>query len=133
MFIRVVVHISSHTAFSQRLLDLHEEVKPLYKLQTCTYKRTSVQMIFESAGFKLDWCAFHMYTVDSPTEKKKHANSEHVPLRARMPVWDAMSLDEVPVRSYVDELAYCIAVPSVLLTILVAILSLVLCFQHRKL
>ena len=54
----VIVHLASNSKFSDRLMELHEEVKPLYKIQSCTYKRTSVQNIFENSGFKLDWCAF---------------------------------------------------------------------------
>lgn len=90
-------------------------------------------MLFESAGFKLDWCAYRMFTIESQAEAKKRMQSSHVPLRDKVPVWNSMSLDEVPQRSYVDEMAYCLAIPSVMLTILIAILSLVLCFQHKKL
>ena len=56
----VVVHLGSRAEFSERLMELHEEVKPLYKISSCTYKRTSVQTIFENSGFKLDWCAFKL-------------------------------------------------------------------------
>ncbi|XP_031634885.1 epsilon-sarcoglycan isoform X2 [Contarinia nasturtii] len=126
----IFVHLSSHTAFSQRLIDLQEEVKPLYKISTCTYKRTSVQTIFENAGFKLDWCAFHIVNDDSKI-KKSH-QIEHKPLRQEEPLWDSMSMYEIPQRTYIDEFAFSIALPGVLLAILVAILSVVLCFQHEK-
>lgn len=56
----VVVHLGSTVPFSQRLLELQEEVKPLYKISSCAYKRTSVQMLFETSGFKMDWCNFHI-------------------------------------------------------------------------
>ncbi|XP_055309608.1 epsilon-sarcoglycan isoform X2 [Sitodiplosis mosellana] len=126
----IIVHLSSHTAFSQRLIDLQEEVKPLYKISTCTYKRTSVQTIFENAGFKLDWCAFHIVNDDSKSAKKAH-HTEHKP-REQEPLWDSMSMYEIPQRTYIDEFAFAIALPGVLLAILVAILSVVLCFQHEK-
>lgn len=126
----IIVHLSSHTAFSQHLLDLQEEVKPLYKITSCTYKRTSVQTIFENAGFKLDWCAFHIVADDSKSIKKGH-HSE--PMREQEPIWDSMSMYEIPQRTYIDEFAFSIALPGVILAILVAILSVVLCFQHEKL
>lgn len=128
----IIVHLSSHTPFSQRLIDLQEEVKPLYKIASCTYKRTSVQTIFENAGFKLDWCAFHIVSDDGKLIKKIQHN-EFKPLRERKPIWDAMSLYEIPQRAYIDEFAFAIALPGVLLAILIAILSVVLCFQHEKL
>lgn len=133
----IIVHLSSHTAFSQRLIDLQEEVKPLYKISTCTYKRTSVQTIFENAGFKLDWCAFHMVIDDSKAAaaatKQAHQTSEQKTLRELEPLWDSMSIYEIPQRTYIDEFAFAIALPGVILAILVAILSVVLCFQHEKL
>lgn len=128
----IIVHLSSHTAFSQRLIDLQEEVKPLYKISTCTYKRTSVQTIFENAGFKLDWCAFHIVTDESKSAKKVH-HSDHKPLRQQEPLWDSMSFYEIPQRIYIDEFAFSVALPGVILAMLVAILSVVLCFQHEKL
>lgn len=130
----IIVHLSSHTAFSQRLIDLQDEVKPLYKFATCTYKRTSVQTIFENAGFKLDWCAFHIVNDDTKgAAKQAHQTTVQKPLREEEPVWDSMSLYEIPQRTYIDEFAFVIALPGVLLAILVAILSVVLCFQHEKL
>ena len=59
----VVIHMGSSAPFSERLLELQEEVKPLYKMTSCTFKRTSVQTIFESAGFKMDWCNFHIVSI----------------------------------------------------------------------
>lgn len=54
----VIVHLGSNAKYSQDLLNLKEEIKPLSKLTTCDYKRTSVQTTFENSGFKLDWCTF---------------------------------------------------------------------------
>lgn len=56
----VVIHLGSPAPFSERLLELQEEVKPLYKISSCAFKRTSVQMVFESEGIKMDWCNFHI-------------------------------------------------------------------------
>lgn len=55
----VFVQLGSNANFSERLLELQKEVRPLYKITSCTYKRTSVQFLFENAGFSgVDWCAF---------------------------------------------------------------------------
>lgn len=128
----IIVHLSSHTAFSQRLLDLQEEIKPLYKIESCTFKRTSVQMIFENVGFKMDWCKFHIVLDDSKSNKKAHHN-EHKSIRDQTPIWDSISTYEIPQRAYIDEFAFSVALPGVILAILIAILSVVLCFQHEKL
>lgn len=127
----IIVHLSSHTAFSKRLIELQEEVRPLYKISSCTYKRTSVQTIFENAGFKLDWCAFHIVNHDDKITKNAHTQEKS--LRDQEPIWDSMSVYEIPQRTYIDEFAFSIALPVVILAILVAILSVVLCFQHEKL
>lgn len=127
----VIVHLSSHSAFSQRLGELQEEVKPLYKISSCTYKRTSVQTIFEKAGFKLDWCAFHIVTENGHADKSLH-DLQPKEQRAQE-IWDSMTHFEAPQRTYIDEFAFVIAVPGVILAILVAILSVLLCFQHEKL
>lgn len=114
------------------MLELQEEVKPLYKIASCTYKRTSVQTIFENAGFKLDWCAFHIVSDDKKSMDKMPAD-EVKPLRERFPVWHAMDLHDIPQRTYIDEFAFSVALPGVILAILIAVLSVVLCFQHEKL
>lgn len=129
----IIVHLSSHTAFSQRLLDLQEEVKPLYKITSCTYKRTSVQTIFENVGFKLDWCAFHILVGRSKSSKKPLNLNEYKSIREQEPIWDSMSLYEIPQRTYIDEFAFSVALPGVILAFLIAILSVVLCIQHEKL
>lgn len=63
MSCRVVMHIGSRVQFSQTLLDLQEEVRPLRsKGQTnCPdFKHTSVERFFKQHNFYLDWCAFHL-------------------------------------------------------------------------
>lgn len=143
----VVTYIGSTVAFSGRLEELQEEVRPLYKIASCTYKRTSVQTIFENAGFKVDWCAFrivgnnrilgdgdgNVLATDNMAETP-HGSEKSIGLMPTMmnDRWEPMARDEVPKRNYIDELAFAIAIPGMLLTVLIAILSAVLCFYHDK-
>lgn len=140
----VIVHVGSFAQFSPRLKELQEEVRPLYKLPSCTYKRTSVQKIFENVGFKLDWCAFKMLGMESPTEVLYHNNQ--APGRSQNELkqqpdeqtrqterWLGVSREDVPVRNYIDEFAFAFAIPGMILAVLLGLLSAVLCFQHRKL
>ncbi|XP_058065269.1 epsilon-sarcoglycan isoform X1 [Anopheles bellator] len=130
----VVVHLGSRADFSGRMLDLQEEVKPLYKIASCTYKRTSVQTTFENSGFKLDWCAFRLTTADDditalphhPNESLRHAGS-HVEK------WDAPLKSEIPERNYSDEVAISFAIPGMIFALLICALTIILCFQHEKL
>jgi len=48
--------------FSQELNELQEEVKPLWKMPSCPrdFKRTSVEILFREAEFRLDWCSFRL-------------------------------------------------------------------------
>ncbi|XP_035789557.1 alpha-sarcoglycan-like isoform X4 [Anopheles albimanus] len=136
----VVVHIGSRAEFSGRMLDLQEEVKPLYKIASCTYKRTSVQTTFENSGFKLDWCAFRLTSSDDditalphhPNESHKHGdhtnlNGQHVER------WDAPLKSEIPERNYSDEVAISFAIPGMIFALLLCGLTIILCFQHEKL
>lgn len=126
----MIVHLSSHNSFSLRLSELQEEVKPLYKIHSCTYKRTSVQTIFEKAGFKLDWCAFHIVANGAETAKNTHELKQIDD--EKLDLWEPMTRFDAPQRNYIDEFAFAIAIPGVILAILVAILSVILCFQHEK-
>lgn len=128
-FCRVIIHLGSTAPFSGRLTDLQEEVRPLYKIASCTYKRTSVQTIFENAGFKIDWCAFR--TVSNEASANKPLGSEKS-VSLRQGKWDPMARTDVPQRNYIDEFAFAIAIPAMILTILVAILSAVLCLYQDK-
>lgn len=61
-YFRVVVRLGSTSPFSQELNELQEEVKPLWKMPSCPrdFKRTSVEILFREAEFRLDWCSFRL-------------------------------------------------------------------------
>lgn len=125
----VIVHLGSDSSLSARLMELNEEIKPLSKLSACTFKKTTVQTIFQNAGFQVDWCAFKIVTEEqSPSDE---TNQEASMLSQK--VWNAPSRDELPDRNYSEEFAVAIAIPSVWFAFLVALLTIVLCFQHEKL
>ncbi|XP_065075722.1 epsilon-sarcoglycan isoform X2 [Ochlerotatus camptorhynchus] len=137
----VVVHLGSRADFSGRLLDLQEEVKPLYKIASCNYKRTSVQTTFESSGFKLDWCAFKLHAADDDiTAMPHHPHESYKPVKGselstlrRSDKWDAPMKSEVPERNYSDEFAVSFAIPGMIFAVLLSVLTVILCFQHEKL
>ncbi|XP_053676660.1 alpha-sarcoglycan [Anopheles nili] len=137
----VVVHLGSSAEFSKRMLELQEEVKPLYKISSCTYKRTSVQTTFESSGFKLDWCAFRLTeTEDDITALPHNPNENHKQLPRKdaqslhhIDKWDAPLKSEVPERNYSDEIAISFAIPGMIFALLLCGLTIILCFQHEKL
>lgn len=58
----VVLRIGSRAPLSNELIELQEEVKPLWKVPSCPrdFKRTTVERYFRDAGFNLDWCAFRL-------------------------------------------------------------------------
>ncbi|XP_019526240.3 epsilon-sarcoglycan isoform X1 [Aedes albopictus] len=137
----VVVHLGSRADFSGRLLELQEEVKPLYKIASCNYKRTSVQTTFENSGFKLDWCAFKLHAADDDiTAMPHHPHESHRPAKGselsnlrRSDKWDAPMKSEVPERNYSDEFAVSFAIPGMIFAVLLSVLTVILCFQHEKL
>lgn len=132
IYFSVIVHLASEAIFSERLNELQKEIKPLYKISSCTYKRTSVQTIFEKAGFKIDWCAFKIITKADHLPSKPHT-SQHNSLANQKKHWESIARSEVPQRNYVDELAFAIAIPGMLFALLVALVTVILCFQHEKL
>ena len=137
----VVVHLASSAQFSARLRELQEEVRPLYKLLSCTYKRTSVQNIFENSGFKLDWCAFKTQIIEITPEIlfHNHGQKAHNSLKGvngnlkTKQRWEAPVRNDIPARNYIDEFAFSFAIPGVIFAVLVSILSVILCFHHDKL
>ncbi|XP_049544642.1 alpha-sarcoglycan isoform X1 [Anopheles darlingi] len=136
----VVVHLGSRAEFSGRMLDLQEEVKPLYKIASCTYKRTSVQTTFENSGFKLDWCAFRLTSSDDDITalphhpNESHKDGDHTNLSGQhVERWDAPLKSEIPERNYSDEVAISFAIPGMIFALLLCGLTIILCFQHEKL
>lgn len=135
--------MGSFAKFSERLKQLQEEVRPLYKLPSCTYKRTSVQKIFENVGFKLDWCAFKMVGAEIDPEVLHHnhdsshsnkVNAEMTSnLKRREDRWLGLSKVDVPVRNYIDEFAFAFAIPGMIFGVLCGILTASLCFKNQKL
>jgi len=127
----VVVHLGSSAPFSARLIELQDEVKPLYKMSSCAFKRTSVQTKFQSSGFRVDWCSFHIVDVEEQAKSEKQSTvNEREEVEDR---WFPVRTDELPIRNYSDELAISLAVPGVILTFLVAMLTAILCFHHEDL
>ncbi|XP_071446057.1 epsilon-sarcoglycan isoform X2 [Hetaerina americana] len=63
----VVLRVGSAHPFSVALLELQEEVRPLWKVgPSCPrdFKRTTVDRLFREEGFALDWCAFRLLEED---------------------------------------------------------------------
>lgn len=125
----VIVQLGSNVEFSVRLKELQEEVRPLYKLLSCNFKRTSVQSIFENQGFKLDWCAFKLIEVGDGGNSSRLKGD--VPKHGAADQWQGLKYEDIPERNYIDELAFTIAIPGMVLAILVAVLSGILCFHHE--
>lgn len=130
----VVIIFGSNAELSQSLIDLNEEIKPLTKLSTCTYKKTKVQSYFVTSKnnkFIVDWCAVKIFDENeqSPSAETEIEEASFISQQ----VWNAPTKGELPERNYSEEIAISIAVPSVILALFVAMLTIVLCFQHEKL
>ncbi|XP_053976886.1 epsilon-sarcoglycan isoform X2 [Hylaeus volcanicus] len=139
----VVVRLGSSLPFSQELNELQEEVKPLWKLSSCPrdFKRTSVERLFREAEFALDWCSFKL--LEQEQQSLQHESwasqgpsvnviglpgiSEHTEWR-----WARSTKASIPTRSYFNEIVTTIFVPTILLLVLAALLSTVLCLNHEK-
>ncbi|KAK2588062.1 hypothetical protein KPH14_004127 [Odynerus spinipes] len=140
----VVMRLGSSVPFSQELIELQEEVKPLWKLPSCPrdFKRTSVERLFREAGFRLDWCSFRLIESDEQNLQRESARrgpsmnivglpssgiSEHAEWR-----WARSTKADVPKRSYFKEIATTVFVPTILLLVLAALLSTALCLHRDK-
>lgn len=151
----VVVQLGSRVGFSDRLKELQEEVKPLYKMSrwvlrnrefrgflilignfffSCKFKRTSVQAIFENQGFKLDWCAFKLIEMGDGNSSQSEAKRLKGDLPRNAPgLWHGLRFEDIPVRNYIDEVAFTVAIPGMIFAVLLAVLTGILCFQHESL
>ena len=92
-----------------------------------------MQTTFENVGFKLDWCAFRIVGDDAlshhPNSIKNVHGSELSTLH-NLDRWEGFSKSDVPERNYIDELTFSIAIPGMIMTILVAILTTIFCLYH---
>ncbi|XP_017771255.1 PREDICTED: epsilon-sarcoglycan isoform X2 [Nicrophorus vespilloides] len=135
----VVLRIGSRVPLSQELIELQEEVKPLWKVPLCPrdFKRTTVERFFREAGFALDWCAFRLLEDNSSAMQHSSSSIENVLMIRKdhdlgLPDhWESVLIDDVPERSYVHEFLFTILIPMFLMTILALALSLILCFHHE--
>lgn len=131
----VVVRLGSEVLFSSELLELQEEVRPLYKLLSCPrdFKRTSVERLFRDEGFTLDWCSFRLFQKDENNNSAMHksdyekTDSEFEPQNDQ---WIPVSREEIPDRSYNKELVMTVTIPMVIMIVLVFALTFILCFEH---
>nr|CAD7199146.1 unnamed protein product [Timema douglasi] len=136
----IVMRIGSQATFSSLLIDLQEEVKPLWKLNTCprNFKRTTVEWLFRDAGFALDWCTFRLVE-DTSSSLRQHAGhvdtgiiDQYRPLGlGKEDRWSRPTKSGVPQRSYVGEFVLTLLVPMLVMLVLVLMLSLILCFHHE--
>ncbi|XP_015179131.1 PREDICTED: epsilon-sarcoglycan isoform X3 [Polistes dominula] len=141
----VVMRLGSSVQFSQELIELQEEVKPLWKLlPSCPrdFKRTSVERLFREAGFLLDWCSFRLIESDEQNFQRESARrgpsmnivglpssgiSEHTEWQ-----WARSTKADIPTRSYFKEIVTTIFVPTTLLLLLATSLSTALCLHRDK-
>jgi alpha-sarcoglycan len=130
----VVVVFGSNAPLSDILIELKDEIEPLKKLSTCTYKKSKHQMKFETikkTKLIIDWCAVKILNENdrTPSVESKIEEASFVSQK----IWIAPTKEELPERNYSEEIAVSIAIPSVVLAFLVALLTIVLCFQHEEL
>ncbi|XP_034255958.1 epsilon-sarcoglycan isoform X1 [Thrips palmi] len=135
----VVVFLSSAANFSENLLRLENETKPLEKLRkqsSCPrdFKRTTVDRLFRQLNFEVDWCEFELVRDTQPKEDSYVFIDKSLSktfLSLNLPLWHSPSRSEVPERSYVHEFLLSILVPMLVMIILAILLSLILCFHHE--
>ncbi|KAK6622424.1 hypothetical protein RUM44_002235 [Polyplax serrata] len=131
----VVVRLGSSNDFSNTLVELQEEVKPLWKLQNCPrdYKRTSVERIFRDEGFILDWCNFKLIYESAGSMKSMGDVFESTPEIDMMnePFWSRPTKAEVARRSYTSEFTLTILVPTLIMIVLILLLSAILGIQRE--
>jgi len=87
----VIVHLGSNARLSSKLIELDQEIKPLLKLTTCTFKRTKVQQIFQNAGFMIDWCAFKIITLEETSTISEESTVQHESSMLTSKTWNGIS------------------------------------------
>ncbi|KAF7382697.1 hypothetical protein HZH66_013099 [Vespula vulgaris] len=138
----VVMRLGSSVPFSQELIELQKEVKPLWKLlPSCPrdLKRTSVERLFREAGFLLDWCSFKLITSDEQPGSSRHGPSMNIVGLPSSGIsehsewqWARSTKADIPTRSYFKEIVTTIFVPTILLLLLATSLSTALCLHRDK-
>lgn len=75
----VIIELGSHHKFSDSLISLDKETEPLRKIDSCSYKRISVERYFRQAGLAVDWCSFRLvYHNDTVDEKHENNSAEKI-------------------------------------------------------
>nr|XP_023022553.1 epsilon-sarcoglycan isoform X1 [Leptinotarsa decemlineata] len=130
----VVIRLGSETAFSAELIELQDEVKPLWKVPACPrdFKRTSVERYFRDAGFSLDWCSFRLVDNNNSAMHQTNENSVNSDRGDNNDRWRPVSTSEIPQRSYTHEVLVSVLVPMMILLVLGLLLSFILCFHHDE-
>ncbi|KAG5884853.1 hypothetical protein JTB14_036088 [Gonioctena quinquepunctata] len=132
----VVIRLGSEAAFSDDLIELQEEVKPLWKVPACPrdFKRTSVERYFRDAGFSLDWCSFRL--VDNNNSAMHQINENLLTADGEIHEngdrWHSVSKSEIPQRSYTKEVLVSVLIPTMILLVLGIVLTFLLCFHHDE-
>ncbi|XP_049824215.1 epsilon-sarcoglycan isoform X2 [Aethina tumida] len=128
----VVIKLGSQEPFSTELLELQEEIRPLWKVPVCPrdFKRTSVERHFRSAGFALDWCMFRLIGDNNSAigvnEKLLYQEPNDVEI-------DTISRYEIPTRDYFNEYLVSTLVPISINVVLVCLVSFIICAKHEAL
>lgn len=125
--------MGSSAQFSKRLQELQDEVRPLYKIQSCSYKRTTVEKIFENAGFKIDWCAFRLIPHEDEQNQSEKENNQINTIKEKETPWSSIRKSDVPQRNYGKDLAFSVVISATLFTLCALILTVLFCCQHPKL
>ncbi|KAJ8917775.1 hypothetical protein NQ315_010681 [Exocentrus adspersus] len=132
----IVVRLGSHEEFSEELLMLQNEVRPLWIYSSCpNVKRTSVEKIFRDAGFRLDWCFFRLIYNNNSGQNQPGANEKLSSVEESELLhdhWKPVSRSEISQRSYFHELLVSILVPILIMIVLASTLSFILCFHHDE-
>ncbi|XP_011304697.1 alpha-sarcoglycan isoform X2 [Fopius arisanus] len=136
----VVLKLGSSAPFSEVLMKLEEEVKPLKKKFPCPkdYKRTSKEVLFRKAHFYLDWCSFKLISENQSQHQESARRGSSMNVIGRQTPehaewrWARPKKSDIPTRSYFKEILTTVFIPTLLLFILALLLSTTFCLHHEK-